>query len=39
MIGDDADEIADAIQEFLTGVRAPVECQSLRALVHEARKG
>ena len=25
MIGDNADEIADAIQEFLTGARAPVE--------------
>ena len=33
MIGDNADEIADAIQEFLTGSRAPVEVDRVLATV------
>ena len=33
MIGDNADEIADAIQEFLTGARAPVEVDRVLSTV------
>jgi len=33
MFGDNADEIADAIQEFLTGSRAPVEVDRMLATV------
>jgi class 3 adenylate cyclase len=33
MIGDNANEIADAIQEFLTGARAPVEVDRVLATV------
>jgi pimeloyl-ACP methyl ester carboxylesterase len=33
MAGDNADEIADAIQEFLTGARAPVEVDRVLATV------
>jgi hypothetical protein len=33
MIGDNADEIADAIQEFLTGNRAPVEVDRVLSTV------
>jgi class 3 adenylate cyclase len=32
-VGDNADEIADAIQEFLTGARAPVEADRVLATV------
>jgi class 3 adenylate cyclase len=33
MIGDNADEIADAVQEFLTGARAPVEVDRVLSTV------
>jgi class 3 adenylate cyclase len=33
MVGDNADEIADAIQEFLTGARAPVEVDRVLSTV------
>ena len=33
MIGDNADEISDAIQEFLTGARAPVEVDRVLSTV------